>query len=112
MPHAYSQQDRSRPNITADTADELGAVFAFRAQRGIDPEHTQWSTDVTIDGGTGTYDFGRGSTTLRVTAPLGGPLAGAVEIAGGTSAGRVQVQCEWYLGGPGPLRGYGVSALS
>ena len=110
LPHAFDQQDLFRPNVMADSADQLGAVLAFRAQRGMDPEHTQWSTDVTIDGGTGTYDFGRASTTLRVTAPLAGQLAGAVEIAGGTSAGRVPVQSDWYLGGPGTLRGYGGAA--
>ena len=110
LPHAFDQQDLFRPNVMADSADQLGAVLAFGAQRGIDPEHTQWSTDVTIDGGTGTYDFGRASTTLRVTAPLGGKLAGAVEIAGGMSVGRVPVQSDWYLGGPGTLRGYGGAA--
>src|SRR5947199_34973 len=70
LPHAFDQQDLFRPNVMADSADQLGAVLAFRAQRGMDPEHTQWSTDVTIAGGTGTYDFGRASTTLRATATL------------------------------------------
>ena len=108
--HALNQQHVFRPNILAASANQLGAALIFRAQRGIDPEHTQWSTDVTIDGGTGTYDFGRASATLRLTTPLAGHLAGAVEIAGGTSAGHVPIQSDWYLGGPGTLRGYGGAA--
>jgi hemolysin activation/secretion protein len=71
-----------------------------------------WTTDLTVDGGTGTYGFGRASGTLRLTAPLGPTLAGALELGGGMSAGRVPVQSNWYLGGPGTLRGYGGNAMS
>jgi hemolysin activation/secretion protein len=42
----------------------------------------------------------------------GRQLAGAVELGGGMSAGRVPVQSFWYLGGPGTLRGYGGNATS
>jgi hemolysin activation/secretion protein len=83
-----------------------------RAQRGIDPERPQWTADVTMDGSAGTFRFGRVSTTVRVTAPLGPSLAGAVELAGGMADGRVPVQSYWYLGGPGTLRGYGGGATS
>src|SRR5256885_1008746 len=114
LPHAVHEDHVFRPNIVADSADQIGAAVTFRAQRGIDPEHTQWLADLTLDGGAGTYGFSRSSGTLRFTTPLGGRrgFAGAVELGGGMSAGRVPVQSFWYLGGPGTLRGYGGAATS
>ena len=112
LPHAVHDTHVFRPNITADSADQVGAALTLRTQRGMDPERPQWTADVTLDGGAGTYRFGRVSSTLRVTAPLGPNLAGAVELAGGIADGRVPVQSYWYLGGPGTLRGYGGNAMS
>ena len=111
LPHLFNQDHVFRDNISADSADQIGAAVTFRTQRGIDPEHNRWNADVTIDGGAGTYDFVRGSTTLRMTAALGS-LAGAIELAGGMSSGRVPVQSYWYLGGPGTMRGYDGNAQS
>ena len=110
FPHALHDVHIFRPNITADSADQLGASLTVRTQRGIDPERPQWTADVTLDGSVGTYRFGRVSSTLRVAAPLGPNLATAVELAGGMADGRVPVQSYWYLGGPGTLRGYGGNA--
>jgi hemolysin activation/secretion protein len=86
--------------------------LTLRAQRGIDPSQLQVSTDVTLDGGAGTFGFVRASGALRITAPLGKQVAGAVELAGGSSAGTVPVQSLWYLGGPGTLRGYSGGAIA
>ncbi|HEX9348993.1 MAG TPA: ShlB/FhaC/HecB family hemolysin secretion/activation protein [Gemmatimonadales bacterium] len=112
LPHALHDVHVFRPNITADSADQLGASFTVRTQRGIDPERPQWTADVTLDASVGTYRFGRVSSTVRVAAPLGPNLATAVEFAGGAADGRVPVQSYWYLGGPGTLRGYGGNASS
>ena len=112
LPHALHDVHVFRPNITADSADQLGASFTVRTQRGIDPERPQWTADVTLDGSVGTYRFGRVSSTVRVAAPLGPNLVTAVEFAGGAADGRVPVQSYWYLGGPGTLRGYGGNASS
>ena len=112
VPHTFQNGHVFRPNITADSADQIGAALTLRTQRGIDPAQAQWTADVTLDGSAGTYQFGRVSTTLRMTAPLGPRLAGAVELAGGMADGRVPVQSYWYLGGPGTLRGYGGNAMS
>jgi hypothetical protein len=112
IPHAIHDEHVFRPNITADSADQFGASVTFRAQRGIDPERTQWTAEVTLDGALGTYQFGRATSTLRVTAPLGRQMAGAVELAGGVSDGQVPVQTFWYLGGPGTMRGYDGNAAS
>ncbi len=112
VPHAFQDRHVFRPNITADSADQIGAAFTVRTQRGIDPERPQWTAEVTLEGSVGTFRFGRASTTLRVAAPLGPRIAGAVELAGGMADGRVPVQSFWYLGGPGTLRGYGGNAMS
>ncbi len=112
IPNLINDLNVFRPNVTADSADQVGAVVMFRAQRGIDPARTLVSTDVTIEGGAGTYDFGRASATLRVNAPLGPRVAGAIELAGGTSTGHVPIQSYWYLGGPGTLRGYDGAATT
>ncbi|HEX9217577.1 MAG TPA: hypothetical protein VF864_11445 [Gemmatimonadales bacterium] len=112
FPNALHDDHVFRPNIVADSADQLGASLTLRAQQGIDPERPQWTADVTVDGSVGTYRFGRASSTLRVTAPLGPRIAGAVELAGGVAGGVVPVQSYWYLGGPGTVRGYGGNAAS
>ncbi len=112
VPHAFHDDHVFRPNISADSADQFGASLTLHTQRGIDPARPQWTADITLDGGAGTYRFGRVSTTLRVSAPLGPKLAGAVELGGGMADGRVPVQSYWYLGGPGTLRGYGGNASS
>ena len=111
LPHLFNKDHLFRPNITADFANQYGAAFIFRTQRGIDPEHNRWSADVTVDGGVGDFEFARASSTLRMTAPLG-KIAGAVELGGGMSTGRVPVQSYWYLGGPGTMRGYDGNAQS
>jgi len=112
VPHAFHDDHVFRPNISADSADQFGASLTLHTQRGIDPARPQWTADITLDGTAGTYRFGRVSSTLRVSAPLGPKLAGAVELGGGMAGGRVPVQSYWYLGGPGTLRGYGGNASS
>jgi hypothetical protein len=112
LPNALHDAHVFRPNIFADSADQLGASLTVRTQRGIEPERPQWTADVTLDGGVGTYRFGRLSGTLRVAAPLGPNVATAVELAGGMADGSVPVQSYWYLGGPGTMRGYGGNASS
>jgi hypothetical protein len=110
LPHAIHDDHVFRPNITADSANQFGAAITLRTQRGIDPERAQWTAEVTLDGGAGTYRYGRASSTLRVTAPLGTSLVGGLELAGGMADGQVPLQSNWYLGGPGTLRGYGGNA--
>ena len=112
VPNLINDLNVFRPNVTADSADQVGAILTFHGQRGADPARTLVSTDVTLDGGAGTYGFGRASATLRVTTPLGPRTAGAIELAGGTSTGHVPIQSYWYLGGPGTLRGYGGAATT
>jgi hypothetical protein len=107
LAHVIDRQDVFRPNIVADSADQIGAAVLLRGQRGSDPAAPQWGSEVALDGGAGTFGYIRAGLTVRVAAPLGRRLAGAVELAGGMSAGRVPAQSRWYLGGPNTLRGYG-----
>jgi len=112
LAHTLHSDHVFRSNVVADSADQLGAAVTLRAQRGVDPETARWGADMTLDGGAGTYGFGRVSATLRIAAPLAPRVAGALELAGGSSAGRVPVQSRWYLGGPNTLRGYGGGVMS
>ena len=112
LAHTLHSDHVFRSNVVADSADQLGAAVTLRAQRGVDPETARWGADMTLDGGAGTYGFGRVSATLRIAAPLAPRVAGALELAGGSSAGRVPVQSRWYLGGPNTLRGYGGGVTS
>lgn len=112
LPHLFDRAKDFRPNIAADTADQLGATVAFRVTRAFGAGQGSVGTDLLLDGGTGTFDFFRTALTLRATLPLPGPLAGGLEVAGGTADGRLPVQSLWYLGGAQTLRGYegGVAA--
>jgi len=112
LAHTLHSDHVFRSNVVADSADQLGAAVTLRAQRGVDPETARWGADMTLDGGAGTYGFGRVTATLRIAAPLAPRVAGALELAGGSSAGRVPVQSRWYLGGPNTLRGYGGGVTS
>jgi hemolysin activation/secretion protein len=112
LPHTLHSDHVFRPNIVADSADQVGVAITLRAQRGYDPEGARWGAEASLDGGAGTYGFGRASGAVRFTGPLMPRVAGAVELAGGMSAGTVPIQSRWYLGGPNTLRGYGGGVTS
>jgi hypothetical protein len=103
---------RFRGNVTADPADEVGAALTLRGQRGADPGHLALNGELSLEGATGTFDFGRGALTARAAAPLPFGVAVALEGAAGSSVGAVPVQGLWYLGGPATLRGYAGAAAA
>jgi hypothetical protein len=109
LPRAWDGGFAFRPNIVAEAADQIGAVLALRGSRALGP-HVVLAGDVTVEGSTGTFDFGRYAVSVRATLPLGGPAL-AVEAAAGTSSGTVPVQGNWFLGGPATLRGYAGGVL-
>ena len=112
LPWVFDQDREFRPNIVADTADQLGATLAARGTRPLGRGGATLGAEVLMDGAIGTFDFFRSSLTLRTNVPLPGPLVGAVEVAGGASGGTVPVQSLWYLGGPFSLRGYDGAAAA
>jgi len=110
--NALNKEHLFRPNIVADSADELGATFVVRGTRPLGRGTASLGAEVLLEGATGTFDFVRTSLTVRANTPLPGPFTAGIEVAGGTSAGTLPVQSRWYLGGPYSLRGYdgGVAA--
>ena len=112
LPWVFDQDREFRPNIVADTADQLGATLAARGTRPLGRGGATLGAEVLMDGAIGTFDFFRSSLTLRTNVPLPGPLVGAVEVAGGASGGAVPAQSLWYLGGPFSLRGYDGAAAA
>lgn len=106
LPHLLDDDQLFRDNITAAEADQVGAAVTLRAWRRFGAAGAALGTDITVGGETGTFDFWRASMTVRGSAPLTGRLVGALELAGGMSAGTLPVQSLWYLGAPGSLRGY------
>lgn len=105
LPHIFDDSSRFRPNIAADRADEAGASLTVRAWTTLS-RTVRLGAEATVDGATGTFDYGRGALTLRGTLTPAGPLALALEAAAGTSSGALPVQADWFLGGPATLRGY------
>jgi hypothetical protein len=94
-------------NIAAAAADQLGAALTLRYTGGLDPAGFRWGAEAATTASTGSFDFVRPSLSLWSGFPLPGPLAAALEVAGGTALGEAPVQSWWYLGGPATVRGYG-----
>ncbi len=110
--NALNKEHLFRPNIVADSADEVGATLVVRGTRPLGRGTASLGAEVLLDGATGTFDFVRTSLAVRANTPLPGPFTAGIEMAAGTSAGTLPVQSRWYLGGPYSLRGYdgGVAA--
>ena len=106
VPHLFDSGHVFRPNRAADRAQQAGAEAVLRYDRGLDPDGLRWGVELQALGSTGTFDFTRAALTTHLIFPLGGPLTGSLEAAAGWSGGLVPVQSQWYLGGPGSLRGY------
>jgi hypothetical protein len=111
LPHLFNGDRLFRPNILADTADEVGGSLMLRASKPL--SRTLGTTvALTIDGATGDFDFGRGSLTLRGYFTPAGPVAAAVTLSAGTSTGAIPIQSRYYLGGANSLRGYAGGVLT
>lgn len=105
LPHLFSQGQRFRPNIVADSADQVGGQLGLRLGRVV--SRTLWvGGDAAVEGATGDFEFGKGSATLRAIITPERGWAVAIEGAAGTSRGGLPVQSRFYLGGPANLRGY------
>jgi hypothetical protein len=105
LPTLFDPDRRFRPNIVADSADQVGAVFALRGSRTLSRGVTV-GAHLRLDGAAGDFQFGRGAVTLRLVATPRGRLAAGLALSAGTSTGRVPTQHRFYLGGAPTLRGY------
>lgn len=101
-----------RDNISADNADQLGASLRLRKSRGLDPLAFRWSAEWRMDAAAGSFEFVRPGLMVQLGSRLTSRLVGSLELAGGTSAGKLPVQSLWYLGGPTSLRGYPAAVAS
>lgn len=105
LPRLFDGERTFRPNILAQPASQTGAVLALRAGRPLSRSVTL-GVEAVVEAATGDFDFGRGAVTLRSSVTPGGPLAGALTLAIGTSTSEVPVQSGYFLGGAATLRGY------
>lgn len=93
------------PNIRAQDATVFGASAAYHDAYGLDPRGMRATLDLRAEGGTGTFDYGRGSAEATVTHGLFADLDGALTASAGSSVGSVPVQRFWFLGGVATVRG-------
>jgi hypothetical protein len=105
LPHLFDDSKHFRSNIVADRGDVAGAAISLHGNKPLS-RTVQLGADLTVEGATGDFDFGRGSATVRAIVTPRALLAVAVEASAGTSTGTVPVQGRFYLGGPATLRGY------
>jgi hemolysin activation/secretion protein len=105
LPRLFSSGSHFRPNILADTADQVGAAVTLRGERALGTQ-TQVGAEWSVEGGAGDFRFAKTSLSAHVAAPLGRRLAVGLEGAAGSSVGDVPIQSRFFLGGPATLRGY------
>jgi hypothetical protein len=93
------------PNITTTSSLYAGARTRILQSIGEDPQGLRLFNDLRLEaayGDTGTY----GRVALDVTASHGvGKGAVSLTVAGGTSAGILPIQRNWFLGGTQTVRG-------
>jgi hypothetical protein len=111
--HLLSSSHVFDPNLRAERADQIGAALTLRTVWGQNPEGFRLASEAYVEGSQGTFDFVRESALLQLSAPLPFKLAGAVEVAAGTTQfssndlfDQPPLQSQWFLGGARTIRGY------
>lgn len=92
-------------NIDAVNGKIVGLAVGHHSSYGLDPHGFRALTDIKAEGGTGTFDYTRGSVQTTLSHGLGHAVDGALTLGGGTSGGRLPTQKQFYLGGVGTVRG-------
>lgn len=95
---------RFRQNIVSEPSSVSGVAGAWSRAFGNDPRGFQLTTITRAEGGTGTFEYARGSLETTITRPVG-RFATALTGSIGSSVGRVPVQRNWYVGGLRTVRG-------
>ena len=95
-------------NIAVSKGSVIGLSLVKTGSLGEDPAGLRLLSDVRVDGAAGTFDYTRAMVDVTVMHPLGGNLAAALTLSGGTSGGTVPTQRLWYLGGTSTVRGQDV----
>jgi hypothetical protein len=91
-------------NLIAERGAFYGVGLRLNDQRGLDPQGLRVFSDLRLEGAKGDSMYGRAALDVTVTHGLG-RLAGALTVAGGSSAGWLPPQRRWYLGGSQTVRG-------
>ncbi|MEX2282144.1 MAG: hypothetical protein WEE89_06650 [Gemmatimonadota bacterium] len=125
IPNLFDNSHLFDANLRANRAHQFGGALTLRRSWGQNPAGFRFATEAFVEGAGGTYDYLRESLMLQLGLPLPFKLAGAVEVAGGTSQfplGRTldtdsaapfdfrPVQSSWFLGGVRSIRGYEIGA--
>jgi hemolysin activation/secretion protein len=92
-------------NIDALNGKIVGLAVGHHSSFGLDPHGFRALTDIKAEGGTGTFDYSRGSVQTTLSHGLGRAVDGALTLGGGTSGGHLPIQKQFYLGGVGTVRG-------
>ena len=92
-------------NIDAVNGSIVGLALGHHSSHGLDPHGFRALTDLKLEGGTGTFDYARGSLQTTLSHSLGRALDGALTLGGGTSGGQLPIQKQFFLGGVQTVRG-------
>ena len=92
-------------NIDAANGNYVGVSAERHGSRGLDPHGLRLFGETRAEAVTGSRDFLRGMFDATVSHGLTSKFDGALTLAGGTSAGHVPIQREWFLGGSQTVRG-------
>jgi surface antigen Omp85-like protein len=92
-------------NINAVNGSIVGLAFDHHSSLGLDPHGFRALTDLKFEGGTGTFDYSRGSLQTTLTHSLGRSMDGALTLGAGTSGGQLPIQKQFFLGGVQTVRG-------
>ena len=92
------------PNIQSEQVSMTGLSIDYL--RVFSPGwQTTLNSAVRMEGGIGTFEYGRGSLELAITRPMFDRFMLSVQGSGGSSVGRMPVQRQWYVGGVRTVRG-------
>jgi hypothetical protein len=92
-------------NINAVNGKIVGLAVGHHSSYGLDPHGFRALTDIKLEGGTGTFDYSRGSLQTTLSRGIGHLLDGALTLGAGTSAGQLPIQKQFFLGGVQTVRG-------
>jgi hypothetical protein len=97
--------DSLKLNPPATRGHWFGIETRHRWQSGVAPERVRVFTNLRLEGGTGTTDYGRGWLGMGVTVPVRGRVGLGLEGAAGTTVGTPPDQRLFHPGGPQGFRG-------
>ena len=92
--------------LAAEHVDLYGARGSLGWFHGLDPNGLIVTSRITGEVTSGDRSYQRVSATLSASHPLPLGLAGALEVAAGTTWDNPPVQREFFMGGAGTLRGF------